>query len=115
MSGDTVLELVEPQSRPLARDSDLHEEAPEVEPTFNTVLIVNAKTGELTDMGVNSPTRLPNPEALAKALAIASCVVQGVAKELGSGEVKELDIVTDNALVVVLHDGRYLRVGISST
>jgi len=115
VSGGTALEWVEPQSRPLVRDSDLHEEVAGVEPTFNTVLIVDAKTGELTDIGVNSPTRLPNPEAFAKALAIASCVVQGVAKELGSGEVKELDIVTDNALIVVLHDGKYLRVGISST
>lgn len=115
MSEDTALEWVGPQSKPLVKDSDLREEALEVEPTFNTVLIVNAKTGELTDIGVNSPTRLPNPEAFAKAVAIASCVVQGVTKELGGGTVRELDIVTDDALIVVLHDGKYLRVGISST
>ena len=115
MSEDMTLEWVKPQSKPLVKDSDLHEEALGVEPTFNTVLIINAKTGELTDIGVNSPTRLPNPEAFAKALAIVSCVAQGAVKELGGGEVKELDIVTDDALIVVLHDGKYLRVGISST
>ncbi len=115
MSEDMTLEWVEPQPKPLVKDSDLHEEALGVEPTFNTVLIINAKTGELTDIGVNSPTRLPNPEAFAKALAIVLCVAQGVVKELGGGEVKELDIVTDDALIVVLHDGKYLRVGISST
>jgi len=115
VSEDMTLEWVEPQPKPLVKDSDLHEEALGVEPTFNTVLIINAKTGELTDIGVNSPTRLPNPEAFAKALAIVLCVAQGVVKELGGGEVKELDIVTDDALIVVLHDGKYLRVGISST
>jgi len=115
VSEDVTLEWVEPQSKPLTKDSVLHEEEPGVEPAFNTVLIVNAKTGELTDIGVNSPTHLPNPEAFAKAVAIASCVAQGVARELGGGEVKELDIVTDDALIVVLHDGKYLRVGISST
>ena len=115
MSEDVTLEWVEPRPKSLVKGAESHEEVLEVEPAFNTVLIVDAKTGELTDIGVNSPAHLSDPEAFAKAVAIASCVAQGVAKELGGSEVKELDIVTDDALIVVLHDGKYLRVGISST
>ena len=114
MSEDMTLEWVEPRLKNLVSDSDLSETEVDAEPVFNTVLIINARTGELTDIGVNSPTRLPNPEAFAKAIAIVSCIAQGIVKELG-GEVKELDIVTDDALIVTLYDGRYLRVGISST
>jgi len=114
VSEDMTLEWVEPRLKNLVSDSDLSETEVDAEPVFNTVLIINARTGELTDIGVNSPTRLPNPEAFAKAIAIVSCIAQGIVKELG-GEVKELDIVTDDALIVTLYDGRYLRVGISST
>ncbi|GEM_PF-3265851 len=115
MSEDVTLEWVEPQPKPLVKGTESHEEVLGAEPAFNAVLIVDAKTGELTDIGVNSSTRLSDPEAFAKAVTIVSCIAQGAVKELGSREVKELDIVTEDALIVVLHDGKYLRVGISST
>jgi len=90
------------------------EEWVEAGPEYCAVLIVKARTGELVDIRVESPARVKDPEALAKAVAFASSVAHAVASEVSDLPVTEVDVVTGDSLVTIVPDGEYLRVGVST-
>ncbi len=82
--------------------------------TFNLVMLIDRKTGELLDVRINYPTQGIDPELISKLFTFITATGSSIAPHVLEGDVKEIDLIFDNKLVVIINDGEKLRVGISS-
>jgi len=79
---------------------------------FNVVITVS-KVGEVLDLRVYEPIKAFNPEALAKAVALITGIASFIASQLGEDAIREVDVVMNNKLVVVVNDEDKVKIGIS--
>ena len=80
---------------------------------FNVVITVG-EGGEVLDMRVYEPIKAFDPEAVAKASALLAGIASFIASQLREGGVREVDIVMNDKLVVMVYDEGRVKVGISS-
>ncbi len=80
---------------------------------FNVVITISKK-GEVADLKVYEPIKAFDPEAVAKASALLAGIASFIASQLREGGVREIDLVMDDKLVVMIPDGDKMKVGVSA-
>ena len=80
---------------------------------FNVVITVSKK-GEVADLKVYEPIKAFDPEVVAKASAFIAGIASFLASQLREGGVREIDLVMNDKLVVMICDEDKIKVGISA-
>ncbi len=80
---------------------------------FNVVITVSKK-GEVADLKVYEPVKAFDPEVVAKASAFIAGIASFLASQLREGGVREIDLVMNDKLVVMICDEDKIKVGISA-
>ena len=80
---------------------------------FNVVITVSKK-GEVADLKVYQPIKAFDPEIVAKASVFIAGVASFLASQLREAGVREVDVVMNDKLVVMICDEDKIKVGISA-
>lgn len=87
--------------------------AREVSEGFSLVINVDSRGG-ITDTIVNAPTKVSDPEAVAKISLIMAVLARNLLSYLGLSSVEEIDISFDKGMLLIVPEEGNIRVALTT-
>lgn len=86
----------------------------EVVSKFGLVMKIDGK-GHVADVVVNVPTRVADPEVIAKISAIMSVLAENLLTYVNSQRVEEINVSFNNGMLLIIPEGNEIRVALMTS
>lgn len=78
---------------------------------FGLVLKVDSR-GRIADVVVNAPTKVSDPEVVAKVSLIMSVLARNLLNYVGSQKIEEINVSFNNGMLLIVPEGSEIRVAL---
>lgn len=86
----------------------------EIVDRFSLVMKVDSK-GRVADVVVNAPTKVLDPEIVAKISLIMSTLAENLLKYVDSQKVEEINVSFNNGILLIIPEGNAVRVALTTS